>query len=340
MKCPVHADRDVVGYCVDCGVFGCDKCLVDEKKGENRCANCRKAQAASAHKGGHGIASKLFGEKKTAKAKTRRPSFGRSSVARKPRGGRKLVVHFKDTKVIKGSTYKLDPASLGFHLVPLDQVEGQDRIHVSFSDITAIHIVRDFEGEFDPLEDVTETPAEGQEVKVAFRDGKVIEGRTLHRFDPACRRFFMVPKDRDGNNISILVERSALKGIEMEGFKEGLFAEEETLEISEGAKKRTDRAPLSQDESMGDLYFSMKNYDNALAEYEKVKKDYPNDKRLNLKISVCNYNRGVNFVKSRKYEEAKVEFEKIDKDDPVYGKARKKIRKIDKILKDTEKIGL
>lgn len=338
MKCPVHSDKDVVGYCTDCGVFGCNVCLIESEKGGSRCVKCREAEAAAARQSGPGIVSKLFGEKKTSKAQAKRSSFGRSSVARKPRGGRKLVVHFKDGRVIKGSTYKLDPRSLGFHLVPMEPVEGQDRIHVNFSDVKAIHIVRDFGGDFDPADAAAEAPAEGQEVKVAFRDGKIIEGRTLHRFDPACHRFFIVPKDSDGNNISILVERSALEGIEMEGFKAGSFAEEE-VSLGEGGKKKGDRAPLSQDESMGDLYFSMKNYDAALVEYEKVKKEYPNDKRLNLKISVCNFNRGVNFVKSRRYEEAKAEFEKIDKDDPVYSKARKKIRKIDKILKDAEKIG-
>ncbi len=341
MKCAVHTSNDVVGYCTDCGVFGCDECLNDEARGEKRCTKCAKAQAAAAGQRGKGIVSRLLGEKKPSKPNKKRASFGRSSVARKSRGGRKLIVHFRDDRIVKGSTYKLDPHSLGFHLVPLEPVDGQDRLHVNFADVKAIHIVRDFDGEFDPTSSAaTETPTEGQDVRVAFGDGKIIEGQTLHRFDPTCRRFFIAPKETDGNHISILVERSALKGIEMEGFKEGVFAAEEGApDAGEGGKKGTGRAPLSQSETMGDLYFSMKNYDSALAEYEKVSKDYPNDKRLNLKISVCNFNRGVNFVKARKYDEARSEFEKIAKDDPIYGKAKKKIRKIEKILKDAEKIG-
>ena len=83
----------------------------------------------------------------------------------------------------------------------------------------------------------------------------------------------------------------------------------------------------------------MKNYDSALIENEKVREEYPDEKRLKLKISVCNFNRGVNFVKSRKYREAKAEFGKIDEDDPIYTKAKKKIRKINKILKDVESMG-
>ena len=73
--------------------------------------------------------------------------------------------------------------------------------------------------------------------------------------------------------------------------------------------------------------------------YERVKKEYPSDKRLALKISVCNFNRGVNFIKSRKYLEAKAEFEKIGEDDPIYEKAKRKMRKIEKILKEVESMG-
>lgn len=173
---------------------------------------------------------------------------------------------------------------------------------------------------------------------MAFEDGEILEGTTIHHFDPTCQRFFLVPKGESGNNISVLIERSALKGIELEGFKQGVFAEEEEiLSVLDAGKKS--RAPLSQNESMGDLYFSMKNYDAALAEYEKVKEEYPQDKRLALKISVCNFNRGVNFIKSRKYVEAKAEFEKIGEDDPIYEKARKKTRKIEKILREAQSMG-
>ena len=338
MKCSVHTEKDVVGYCTDCGAFGCDECLVVIAKGDNLCGNCQKARARGRKAAKHGIVSKFLGEKKTPPPGSERPVFSRSSVAAKARTGRKLVVHYKDKTIIKGTTYKLDLQTLGFYLVPLELVDGKDRVQVNFSDLKAIHFVRDFEGNTDSAEFEQEFPLEGQDVRVAFRDGEIVEGHTMHRFDPACRHFFMIPKD--GNSISILVERSALKGIDMEGFREGIFSEEEgALEVSEDDKKKAGRAPLSQNESMGDLYFSMKNYDSALTEYEKVREEYPNDKRLKLKISVCNFNRGVNFVKSRKYREAKTEFGKIDKDDPIYAKAKKKIRKIDKILKDVESIG-
>ncbi len=283
------------------------------------------------------VLAKLFGEKTSTKTRAKSSAFIRSSVVRKSRGGRRLEVHFRDGKIITGSTYKLDLDSIGFHLVPLEPVDGKNRIHVNFSDLRAIHVVSDFDGGSEPPEAGGEVPAEGQDIKVTFPDGKTIEGHTLHRFEPNCRRFFIVPRDRGGKSISILVERSALDGIEMEGFKEGIF--EASGQDVEGDGKKPGKAPLIQNESMGDLYFSMKNYDNALTEYEKVKKEFPHDKRLAVKIAVCNFNRGVNFVKSRKYVEARAEFEKVSEDDPVYGKAKRKIRKIDKILKDAEKIG-
>lgn len=340
MKCPVHPDNDVVGYCVECGAFGCRNCLVASGKEENICLKCKKAGIAAGKAGKKGFRSKLLGQKKPAKSAPRRPQFSRSSVTRKPATGRKLEVRFRDGKIVKGTTYKLDTQSLGFYLVPLEPTDEAERMNIYFSDIKAIYFVRDFEGKLDPSEADGQYVAEGQDVRVALPDGEIIEGRALHRFDPTCERFFMVPKEGDTNIISILIEMSALKGIEMEGFKRGTFAElEETVDIAEADEKHKGRAPLSQNESMGDLYFSMKNYDAALTEYEKVKKEYPEDKRLKLKISICNFNRGVHFIKSRKYAEARIEFEKIEKDDPVYSRAKKKIRKIDKILKEVQTMG-
>ncbi len=335
MKCPAHSDKDVIGYCTECGAFGCDRCLVAKGKGENLCLKCEKTRVASSVDVKKGLLGNLLGKKKTPSPP---PVAARSSVARKPGSGRKLAVHYRGGKTVTGTTYKLDPQSLGFYLVPLEPAGAQDRMFVYFSDLKDIHFVRDFEGRFDPMDALQDNPAEGQEIKVAFQDGEILEGRTLHRFDPSCQRLFIVPSEGKGNIISVLVERSALKGIEMEGFKEGCFLEEEETITIAGTEKKG-RAPLSQNESMGDLYFSMKNYDAALTEYEKVKHDYPNDKRLALKISICNFNRGVNFIKSRKYLEAKAEFDKIGEDDPIHDKARKKIRKIEKILKEVQSMG-
>lgn len=339
MKCPVHSDRDVVGYCTDCGAFGCDRCLSSKASGDSLCQKCEKARGAAVKTGKKGLVSKLLGDKKTpTPAPARRSPPGRASVARKAGTGRKLVLRFRNKKIVKGTTYKLDPHSLGFYLVPLEPQGDEERMYVHFSDLKAIYFVRDFEGKFDSSEAVQDYPAEGQEARVAFEDGEIIEGRTLHHFDPACLRFFLAPKEKRGNNISVLVERSALKGLEIGDYKEGFFAEEEeVLNVTATGKKG--RAPLSQNESMGDLYFSMKNYDAALTEYEKVKQEYAHDKRLGLKISVCNFNRGVNFIKSRRYLEAKAEFEKIGEDDPIYEKAKKKIRKIEKILREVESMG-
>ncbi|UCD57622.1 MAG: hypothetical protein JSV16_00495 [Candidatus Hydrogenedentota bacterium] len=339
MKCPVHSERDVVGYCTDCGVFGCDRCLVTKGKGGKLCLNCEKSGGPAAESPRKGLFSKLMGEKKSATtAPPARLSTGRASVARKGGTGRKLVVRFRNDKILKGTTYKLDPQSLGFYLVPVQPVGDEERVYVYFSDLKAIYFVRDFEGKFDPKEAVEWTSEEGQQVKVVFEDGEILEGRTIHHFDPACQRFFVVPNEGKGNNISVLVERSALKGIQIDGFKQGSFAEEEEVAGLAGPVGKG-RAPLSQNESMGDLYFSMKNYDAALTEYEKVREEYSHDKRLALKISICNFNRGVNFIKSRKYGEAKAEFEKINEDDPIYEKAKKKIRKINKILKEVQSTG-
>lgn len=337
MKCPVHSDKDVVGYCMDCGVFGCDACLIDRGKGERLCSRCEKARrAADTGQEKRGLFSKFLGEKKKS---TSPASTARASVARRAGTSRKLVVYFKNKKVLKGTTYKLDIQSPGFFLIPTDPGSGQERTFVYFSDLKAIHSVREFSGGGNTQAAAQQEPSvEGTDVKAIFEDGETLQGKTIHHFDRTCQRFFVVPDDPQGNVISVLVERSALKGLEVGDYREGGLAEdEEPLGLLEPEKRG--RAPLSQEESMGDLYFSMKNYDAALTEYEKLQKDFPDDKRLSLKISICRFNRGVNYIKSRKYLEAKAEFEKIEEDDPIYEKARKKTKKIEKILKEAQKMG-
>lgn len=337
MKCPVHSDKDVVGYCAECGVFGCSVCLVDTGKGERLCAKCEKARRTT-HPGEDkkGILSRFRGEKK--KSPLPGPQAGRPTTGRRASTSRKLIVHFRNKKILKGSTYKLDPQAPGFFLIPVEPVGEQQRVFVHFTDLKAICSVRDFEGRHSQQNAEQEQSGEGTAAKITFTDGELVEGRTLHHFDPTCQRFFIIPNDPQGNILSMLVERSALKGLEIGDYKEGTFSEdEEALGLLDTEKRG--RAPLSQNESMGDLYFSMKNYDAALTEYEKVRKDFPEDRRLALKISICNFNRGVNFIKSRKYLEAKAEFEKIGEDDPIYDKARKKTRKIEKILREAQKMG-
>jgi hypothetical protein len=335
MKCPVHSDKDVVGYCAECGVFGCSSCLTDNGKGERLCARCEKLRRTEVKgEDKKSIFSRLLGKEKPSPT----PPTARAGLARRAGTTRKLIVHLKNKKILKGTTYKLDIQTPGFFLIPVDQVSEQGRIFLHFSDLKAIHSVRDFEGRLTSQGAEPDQLTEGTAAKVAFEDGEIIEGRILLHFDPGCQRFFMAPSDTKGNIISILIERSAVKGLEIGEYKQGTFAEEEeALGLIDSEKKG--RAPLSQNESMGDVYFSMKNYDAALTEYEKVRKDFPEDKRLALKISICNFNRGVNFIKSRKYLEAKAEFEKIGEDDPIYEKARKKTKKIEKILREAQTMG-
>ena len=336
MKCPVHSDKDVVGYCMDCGVFGCSACLTDKGKGERLCSKCEKARRAAAGSAEKkGIFSKLLGGQK----KDAAPASGtaRASVARRAGTSRKLIVYFRNKKVLKGTTYKLDIQAPGFFLIPTESSSSQERAFIHFSDLKSIHSVRDFAGNLSAGVE-SEISAEGARAKVVFEDGELMEGKTIHYFDHTCQRFFLVPDDSRGNIISVLVERAAVKGMEIGDYREGSLAEEEEVLGMEEPGRRG-RAPLSQNESMGDLYFSMKNYDAALTEYEKVRKDFPDDKRLSLKISICNFNRGVNFIKSRRYLEAKAEFDKIGEDDPIYDKARKKTKKIEKILKEAQKMG-
>ena len=73
--------------------------------------------------------------------------------------------------------------------------------------------VKSFDGKIDPTEHFPEYQPSGTELVCEFHDGEVIRACALRPYDPGEKRFFIVPSDSSGNNISILIEASALKEV-------------------------------------------------------------------------------------------------------------------------------
>ena len=126
----------------------------------------------------------------------------------------KVVVRYRNGKIMKGFSNNFFPNKNHFHLVPADNPNAKP-IEVLVKELKAVFVVRDFTGDSQHNErkeyDVGERPS-GRKVKVTFQDGEVLVGSTLgYNLNQVC--FSIVPADRQSNNIRIFIVLSAVKDI-------------------------------------------------------------------------------------------------------------------------------
>jgi hypothetical protein len=121
----------------------------------------------------------------------------------------RVVVKFKDNKVLKGTTSDFFPNKNQFHLNILDG----DVLNVQVEDLKAIFFVKDFTGNKDRKKAyVDEIAGTGRKMRVDFSDGESIVGFTLG-YSPDRQGFYFTPADAGGNNIRIFVVKSATENI-------------------------------------------------------------------------------------------------------------------------------
>ena len=190
MKCEIHELEEAVGYCKGCGSFGCSNCLVRFKDGSFYCRKCIEKLGLRAPKDAF------------------RP--------REDHTAQKLVVHYRDGKVLKGTSYRLNPVYEGFYLAPISRRGRAEEVYVRFSDIKAVFFVKDFQSA-PRSEKHKHDIHSGHEINICFYDGEVLEGYTPSNYRNSLPRFHVSPKNPDDNAYDILVERSAAAKIKLGG---------------------------------------------------------------------------------------------------------------------------
>jgi len=188
MRCESHLTKKAVGYCRGCGFFGCEECLLRAEDGELYCRKCLTA-----------LGKKLL--KNTVKP-------------REEAIHQKLVVHYQDGTIRKGTAYRLDILEEGFNLVPLTRKGWGKPFYVRFSDLKAIFFVKDF-NRAPAVPTGREYHPPGHEVRVFFRDGELLEGYTHSHYTPTSPRFHVIPKNDLDNAYSVIVERAATRRVEI-----------------------------------------------------------------------------------------------------------------------------
>jgi len=114
----------------------------------------------------------------------------------------KIVVRYRDGRVLKGQTGDFLPTRPVFHLSLLDAPPDAKPIDVLISEVKAVFFVKDFTGN-PQRNDIREFPAGvplvGRKIRVEFLDGETLVG-TTQGYDASRPGFFVTPVDPDSNN--------------------------------------------------------------------------------------------------------------------------------------------
>jgi hypothetical protein len=124
-----------------------------------------------------------------------------------------VVAHYRDGRVVKGTSLDLDPGRPVCHVA----MDFGPLVKVALKELKALYVVRTLAGdrrrsdrqEVEP-DDLRRRGAHA--VEVTFADGEQLVGLTLHH-PIAGEHFFLLPADPESNNVRILVNRGAVSAI-------------------------------------------------------------------------------------------------------------------------------
>jgi hypothetical protein len=130
------------------------------------------------------------------------------------RGWQKIVVRYRDGRILKGFTHDFHPSRTQFSLWPSIDAAPSDRRHIPVSQLKAVFFVRDFEGNpaYEDPRTFDGAASAGRRLEVTFADGELLVGTTLS-YSPEGSGFFVVPADAGGNNERIFVVTAAIRHV-------------------------------------------------------------------------------------------------------------------------------
>ncbi len=136
---------------------------------------------------------------------------------------KKVVLKYKDGKIIKGWVEDFRSDRESFILYPLIEYSEEERLEIKFSSLKAVFFIKDFAGNKDYKKvrtfniDIKVTPSQ-RKLIVRFKDGE-----NLYSTSHSCGRykigFFVYPIDPKDNNERIFVIHSAVESVRLMKFK-------------------------------------------------------------------------------------------------------------------------
>ncbi len=131
----------------------------------------------------------------------------------------RIVVHFKDGRLVKGYTHDFNPVKDSFHI---NTELGQDKgkiTEVFCPNLKAIFFVKTLEGnanykEKKRFDEVDTTNLRGIKIKIEFNDGEVMCGISLG-YSKNRKGFFIIPVDPQSNNERVYVIASSVRSVKL-----------------------------------------------------------------------------------------------------------------------------
>ena len=122
----------------------------------------------------------------------------------------KIIIHFNDGSIKKGTTNNFEPNRNSYSLKTIDD-ELED---VSIVNIKSIFFVKDFKGEKHySYEYKDNIPNVGSKIQIEFHDGEIIIGYVFG-YSPTHQGHLITPADLDGNNLRIYAMATAIKKVQ------------------------------------------------------------------------------------------------------------------------------
>lgn len=129
----------------------------------------------------------------------------------------KIVVRYKDGRLLKGFTHDFHPTRAQFAIWPSINAPAHEGIQVPIAGLKAVFFVRDFRGDAEYVEEKRfEEGGHGRRIEVTFFDGEVLVGTTLS-YSPEGQGFFLLPADPRTNNVRVFVVTSAVRHVRFLG---------------------------------------------------------------------------------------------------------------------------
>ena len=133
----------------------------------------------------------------------------------------KIVVKYKDGKIVKGWSTDFGPKKEIFHLNPLEEY-GKDMLEIEISSPKTTPPTKDHKGDKDYKKIRTfdgspkGIPTE-RKIVIIFKDGENFYG-TTHSYDPERKGFFVYPIDPKDNNDRVFVVNPAVNSVKLQKF--------------------------------------------------------------------------------------------------------------------------
>ena len=250
-------------------------------------------------------------------------------------GWLKVVAHTKNGECRYGLCNAIETDAPSIELLLYDR-EGKPlnrRSLISYDSLKAVFIVKDFEGNMRrSTNNEVEMPPTSP-IALEFSDGEIIIGRPVETGWEQSAHLLVCPEDLSTNNNLIIAERSAVKAV----CSYDVYRRRQQQEFNAYARDHF-KPGESQDECLGDYYFSKHNFARALEHFRIALEQDPSNRQVRHKLCVTKYNIGVRCIKRKDYAQALRYMELVLALDPSHEDALDKAQKLRERLRVRESL--